>query len=136
VALNPLIGRASDRRGRLLPLRMALAGATVTSVGLAMAESTVAIVLLVWVAAFGFGAMYSPAMALVADRAEAAGLAQGFGFGVMNSFWALGLIVGPPVAGALSESYGDYVPYLIGAVLTLLTLLGTARPVRRRLAAA
>jgi MFS family permease len=136
VVLNPLVGIASDRRGRLLPLRAALIAASVTWIGLALAESSTAIVLLVWTAAFGLGTMYSPAMALVADRAEAAGLAQGFGFGVMNSFWALGLIVAPPLAGALSESYGDYLPYMIGAVLSVLTLIGTARPVRRRLAAA
>ena len=136
VALNPLVGYASDRFGRLLPLRTALAAATVTCVGLALADSSEAIVLLVWAAAFGFGTMYSPAMALVADRAEAAGLAQGFGFGLMNSFWALGLIVAPPFAGALSESHGDHLPYLIGGMLALLTLLGTTRPIRRRLAAA
>jgi MFS family permease len=136
VALNPIVGHASDRFGRLLPVRIALGTSTLVCVGLALADVPAGIVLLVWAAAFGFGTMYSPAMALVADRAEAAGLAQGFGFGLMNTFWALGLLVGPPVAGALSESHGQAVPYLIGATLALLTLLATARPVRRRLAAA
>jgi MFS family permease len=120
----------------LLPLRAGLAGATVVCAGLAFADSATAIVVLVWAAAFGFGSMYSPAMALVADRAEAAGLPQGLGFGFMNTFWALGLLVAPPAAGALSDAYGDHVPYMIGGLLALTTLLATARPVRRRLQAA
>jgi MFS family permease len=136
VALNPLVGHASDRYGRLAPLRVALAGATLVCMGLAVADGSAAIVALVIAAAFGFGAMYSPAMALVADRAEAAGLAQGFGFGLMNTFWALGLFVGPPIAGAISDNHGDSVPYLIGGALALLTLLATTRPLRRRLATA
>ncbi len=136
VGLNPLVGHASDRFGRLLPLRAGLVAATLVSAGLAFADSATAIIVLAWAAAFGFGSMYSPAMALVADRAEAAGLAQGLGFGLMNTFWALGLFVAPPAAGALSDAYGDHVPYLIGGLLALVTLLATTRPVRRRLQAA
>lgn len=133
VGLNPLVGHASDRFGRLLPLRAGLAAATAVCAGLAFAGSAAAIVVLVWAAAFGFGSMYSPAMALVADRAEAAGLAQGLGFGFMNTFWALGLLVAPPAAGALSDAYGDHVPYMIVGIMALMTLLATTRPVRRRL---
>jgi predicted MFS family arabinose efflux permease len=136
VVLNPIVGRASDRYGRLRPLRVALTGATLVCVGLALADSSAAIVLLVFGAAFGFGAIYSPAMALVADRAEAAGLAQGLGFGLMNTFWALGLLLGPTIAGAISDRHGDGLPYLIGGTLALLTLLATTRPLRRRLVTA
>jgi MFS family permease len=136
VVLNPIVGRASDRYGRLRPLRAALAGATLVCVGLALADSATLIVLLVFAAAFGFGAMYSPAMALVADRAETAGLAQGPAFGLMNTFWALGLLVGPPIAGAISDRHDDGLAYLVGGTLALLTLVVTAHPVRRRLAPA
>jgi len=55
---------------------------------------------------------------------------------VMNTFWALGLLVGPPVAGAISDRHGDQIPYLIGAALALATLLATAYPLRRRLVTA
>jgi MFS family permease len=136
VALNPFVGRSSDRFGRLRPLRFALVAATTVCIGLALADSAVAITVLVIAAAFGFGAMYSPAMALVADRAEAVGLPQGLGFGVMNTFWALGLLVGPPLAGAISDRHGDQIPYLVGAMLALATLLATVSPLRHRLVTA
>lgn len=133
VVMNPVLGRASDRFGRLRPLRAALVAGIFVSLGFAVAEAPGAIVALVCASAFGFGGIYSPAMALVADRAEAAGLPQGLGFGLMNSFWAAGLLVGPPVAGVLSERYGDHVPYLVGTALLLATLAASGRTIRRRL---
>jgi MFS family permease len=133
VALNPFVGRASDRFGRLLPLRLSLTASAFACLGLSLADTSQAIVLLVLAASFGFGSMYSPAMALVADRAEAAGQPHGLGIGLMNTFWALGLLIAPPDAGAISEHQGAHVPYLIGGALTLATLLATTRPIRRRL---
>ena len=49
--------------------------------------------------AITFGAFYTPGMALVSDRAEAAGLSQAIGFGIMNTAWALGNMTGPALAG-------------------------------------
>ena len=64
-------------------------------------------------------------MALVSDRAEAVGLAQGLGFGIMNTAWALGNMTGPVAGGALAEAAGDALPYLLAAGLCLLTLAVT-----------
>ena len=55
----------------------------------------------------------------------------------MNTAWALGNMSGPALAGAVAESAGDAVPYVLAAVLCLLTLLatGTVRaPTPRRVA--
>ena len=41
-------------------------------------------------AGISFGSLYTPGMSLTSHRAEAAGLAQGLAFGVMNTAWALG----------------------------------------------
>jgi MFS family permease len=132
-ALNPLIGRFSDRRGRLVPTRLALAASTVVAAGLAFAERPVLVIVMVCAAAIAFGGFYTPGMALVSDRAEQAGLAQGLGFGIMNSAWAVGNLVGPSAGGALADAAGDAVPYLIGGALCLLTLTltTTVRPLRR-----
>ena len=136
VAINPLLGRASDRVGRLLPIRVALVGSVVVAVALAASSEPVVIALLVGGAAITFGALYTPGMALTSHRAETTGLAQGLAFGIMNTAWAVGALVGPSVGGALAELQGDPAPYLLGATLCALTLLATqlvvAREVRPR----
>jgi MFS family permease len=127
VAISPLLGRASDRRGRLLPIRAALAASIVVACLFAAATAPVVIALLVAAAALSFGGFYTPGMALTSRRAETAGLAQGLAFGVMNSAWALGNVTGPVAGGALASAFGDAVPYLLGAGLCALTLLATQR---------
>jgi len=86
-------------------------------------------------ASISFGGFYTPGMALVADRAEHAGLAQGIGFGVMNSAWAAGALVGPVVGGALAETFGDAVPYVLCGVLCAATLVAVTRGAARLRAA-
>jgi MFS family permease len=66
-------------------------------------------------------------MALTSHRAESTGLAQGLAFGIMNTAWALGALLGPAVGGGLAELQGDATPYLVGAALCGLTLLATQR---------
>lgn len=138
VVLNPLVGRFSDRRGRLLPIRIALTASVVVSALLAAATQTGPVVALVCLAAVAYGGFYTPGMALVSDRAELVGLSQGLGFGIMNSAWATGNLSGPAVGGALAQAFGDAVPYLCGAALCLATLVATLRlrPLRRAAAAA
>jgi MFS family permease len=135
--LNPLVGRFSDRRGRLLPTRLALAASVAVAAALAFAEQPIFVILLVCAAAIAFGGFYTPGMALVSDRAEYAGLAQGLGFGIMNSAWAVGNLIGPSAGGALADATSDAVPYLLAGALCLLTLAltTTVRPLRRAAAA-
>ena len=123
--VNPLLGRLSDRRGRLLPIRLALAASLLVAGAFAFASRPALLVALVALAAISFGGIYTPGMALVSDRAEAVGLAQGLGFGIMNTAWALGNMTGPVAGGALAEAAGDALPYLLAAGLCLLTLAVT-----------
>lgn len=130
VFLNPFLGRLTDRLGRLLPIRFALAGSTVVAVALAVSSTPAAIAVLVAAAAITFGSLYTPGMSLTSHRAEAAGLAQGLAFGIMNSAWAVGALVGPALGGVLAEAEGDAAPYVVGAVLCALTLVATRRVAR------
>lgn len=132
--VNPLLGRLSDRRGRLLPIRGALAASVLVAVAFAGAREPYAVAALAVLAAIAFGAFYTPGITLVSDRAERAGLSQALGFGIMNTAWALGNMSGPALAGASADAAGDAVPYLLAAGLCLLTLLGagTARAPRPR----
>lgn len=127
VVLNPVLGRYSDRVGRLLPIRAGLVASTVVAVALSIGSQAAVIAVLICAAAVSFGSLYTPSMSLTSHRAEAAGLAQGVAFGVMNTAWALGELVGPTVGGALAEAAGDAVPYLVGAVLCAATLGVTYR---------
>jgi MFS family permease len=132
VVISPLLGRASDRRGRLLPIRVALAASIVVASLLAVTSEPALIALLIAAAALSFGGFYTPGMALTSHRAETAGLAQGLAFGVMNSAWALGNMTGPVAGGALASSFGDALPYLLGAALCVVTLLATQRVAGRQ----
>ncbi len=134
---NPFLGRFSDRRGRLLPIRLALGASVVVAIAFAVLRGPYAVALLAVLAAIAFGAFYTPGMALVSDRAEAAGLSQALGFGIMNTAWAFGNMSGPALAGTVADAAGDAVPYLLAAGLCLVTLLatGTVRaPTTRRVA--
>jgi MFS family permease len=127
VVINPVLGRFTDRVGRLLPIRGALAASAVVALALAAGSHAVAIALFVCAAAISFGSLYTPGMSLASHRAESAGLAQGLAFGVVNTAWALGALMGPTAGGALAESSSDAVPYVVAACLCALTLGATYR---------
>ena len=127
VGVNPVVGRMSDEYGRLLPIRVSLAASIVVSVAIAFATEPLVVAALVIAASISFGGFYTPGMALVADRADHAGLAHGIGFGVMNSAWAAGALVGPAAGGALAEAFGDPVPYLVCGALCAATLVAVTR---------
>jgi MFS family permease len=131
VGVNPVIGRISDRHGRLYPVRIALIASIAVASAIAFATEPAVIAVLVVAASVSFGGFYTPGMALVADRSERAGLPQGIGFGVTNTAWAAGALVGPLIGGALGQALGDPVPYLVCAGLCALTLVAATRGVAR-----
>jgi MFS family permease len=125
VVINPLLGRLSDGIGRRVPTQLALAASVIVSVLLALSSTPAAIVALVCAAGIAFGGLNTPGIALVSDRAQAAGLAQGVAFGALVLAWGAGNLAGPLVAGFLAERGGDAVPYFAAGALCLLTLLAS-----------
>jgi MFS family permease len=129
-AASPFIGRVSDRRGALVPVRFALAAAALLSLMLALAGRPLLYAPLVLLASIAYGILFTPAFALIADGAEHAGLAQGHAFGVMNAVWALGAMLGPLAAGAIAGVSGDWLVYVLATALcvgTLVAIRGSAR---------
>jgi MFS family permease len=118
----PLTGRFSDRRGLLLPTRVALVGSVVCSVGLAFGFRPAIYAPLVVIAAMAYGTLFTPAFILLSEGAEQVGLAQGMAFGLMNAAWALGAVVGPAAGGAIASATGDSVSYLLAAAACLAAL--------------
>jgi MFS family permease len=127
VVLNPVLGRYTDRVGRLQPVRAGLVASIAVALGLAASSTAALVAALVCAASISFGSLYTPGISLTSHRAESAGLAQGLAFGVMNTAWAAGEVIGPTVGGTLAESAGDAAPYLVGACLCALTLAATYR---------
>ena len=122
VALASRIGAISDRLGRLYPIRLGLVLVAVVALGFAILTAAPAIVILVAGASLAASAIYAPGIALVSDRAEANGMPQTLAFGLMNTAWAIGAMTGPAAGGALADAVGDPAPYVICAVIALLTL--------------
>ena len=133
----PLLGRLLDRRGRLLPVRVSLAASALASLGLATGARPLLYVPLIVAAEATYGALFTPAFALIADGAEGAGLAQGMAFGFMNAAWALGAVVGPAAGGAIAGVTGDWIPFVLAAFVCAFALAATrARSTERRVSLA
>jgi MFS family permease len=121
--MNPWLGRATDRLGAAVPVRFALAGSILISLGLAATEWPWLLVPLVLAAGIVFGAFYAPGLTMLSHAAEGVGLAQGLSFGLMNGAWAIGNAVGPAAGGGLAQLTSDAVPYLAAAAICAASLL-------------
>jgi MFS family permease len=123
--LNPLVGRVADRRGRMFPVRLALAGSIAVSLALAWADDPVALVPLTVAAALAYGTLLTPGTTVISDSAERTGVAQGLAFGLLNGAWAVGAVVGPGAGGALADRAGDAVAFVVLAAMCAATLAAT-----------
>ena len=131
--LNPLLGRFTDRRGYLLPVRVALIGSALVSLGFAWTSSAPAVAALVLLAGLAYGGYYTPGMTLLTDAAEQRGISAALAFGAMNGAWAAGNVVGPAVGGWLAQLSSDALPYLLLAAICLVSLAATWRVSARQL---
>lgn len=126
-AWSPVLGHASDRYGRFLPLRAALLASGVVTLVLPWPDRAWLLALVVVCAGFAFGSFWTPALSMVTDEAEAAGLDYGYAFALVNIAWAPGQAGGSALGGALASATSDAVSYLSLAALCLATLLALAR---------
>ena len=129
--LAPLVGRYSDRHGRMLPYTV---GAVVCLVAVMLVPiPSIPMVLgALGAAALGAGMTFAPASAQLADSAEIAGLHQAIASATSNMAWALGQVVGAVAGGALAEAFGEIVP----CVLIALFIAVVAASAWRRVATA
>jgi MFS family permease len=120
--ISPAVGRISDRRGRLLPLRVGLAASAVVLLLFAPSENIVVVAAVVVLAAVTLGSFWAPAIAMTSDVAAARGVPQGYAMALANLAWAAGQIVGAGGGGTLAKASGDAVPFAISSALCVLTL--------------
>ena len=126
-AWSPVLGHASDRYGRFLPLRAALLASAIVTLLLPWPDNAWLLALVVVCAGFAFGSFWTPALSMVTDEAEAAGLDYGYAFALVNIAWAPGQAGGSALGGALASATSDAVSYLSLTALCLATLVALAR---------
>jgi MFS family permease len=125
--INPAVGRFSDRRGRLLPLRAGLLASLIVTATIAWIGDQWLLAAFVVAAGMSFGTLWTPAMSLLADASEALGLDHAYGFALMNLAWAPGAAAGAAFGGGLAEATADWVPYLALAAACALTVAAISR---------
>jgi MFS family permease len=121
--VSPAIGRLSDRRGRLLPLRAGLLCVTVVLACFTLPASAAGLAVVIVATQTALGAFWAPAMAMLADAAEHRALDLGLAAALMNLAWASGQIVGAGAGGAVAKAAGDGLPVMIAVALCAVTLL-------------
>ena len=121
--LNPVMGRWSDRRGRMPLVRIGLVGMGLTALTLSLPTTVwlLGALLLVSVAWLAF--FWAPAATMLSESSESLGLDQGFAFGIMNLAWAAGQVGGGAAGAALADLTSDAVPYAILSLLCAGTLI-------------
>jgi MFS family permease len=118
---SPVAGRVSDRRGRLAPSLVGLAGAGVAMALLPWPDRAWILAAVVVLGSPVIGILWSPAIAMLSDRAEALGMEQAVVFALLNLAWSVGQTAGDAGSARLAQATADAVPYLMLAVVCGLT---------------
>lgn len=125
--LAPVIGRYSDRAGRLAPY---VGGMLISALAVLVLAATgvleLAVAALIGVCA-GAGFCFTPAMAMLSDAASATGLHQGLAAGLTNMAWAAGQVTGGIGGGGTASLAGNALPFVLVALLVLATAALTHR---------
>jgi predicted MFS family arabinose efflux permease len=130
--VSPLVGRLSDRRGRMVPIRAGLVASAVVLVAFTLPRQAFVLAVVMVFASAALALFWAPAMAMLSDAADATGLHLGLGFALINLAWAAGQMTGAAGGGALAEAAGEAVAPLLIAALALATFaLLAARRARR-----
>jgi MFS family permease len=123
VAVNPIVGRRSDRHGRTAPLRVALALSALASLALAVDTGRWWYAAAVVAGGVAFGALWTPGTALLSDVTTEARFDVAMGFALLNLTWPPGQFLGAALGGAIAQATSDTVPYAFACLVCLLAFL-------------
>jgi MFS family permease len=135
----PVIGRFSDRRGRMTPIRAGLIASPICAVALAPPANVILLGAALVAVVLAMSLIWTPAMALLSDNAEAAGLDLAFASALVSLAWAGGQVLGGSGVASFADVTTDGLAYVLVAALFLITLgllSGVRRPGRIEPAAA
>jgi MFS family permease len=118
----PVIGRLSDRRGRMIPIRLGLIAAPLAALVLPIPESALLVAVALVVVVLAMSLIWTPAMALLSDNAEGAGLDLAYATALVSLAWAGGQVVGGSALSAFADATSDAASYAFVAAMFGLTL--------------
>jgi MFS family permease len=125
--LSPVVGRISDRRGRVLPMQFGLALAIVVLLTFPLPTSAALLAAVIVATSVALSTFWAPGMALLSDEADRSDLDQALAAALMNIGWAGGQVLGSGGGGAVAKAFGDGLPVAVTAGLFALTLLLISR---------
>ena len=135
--VSPIIGKFSDRRGRMVPIRAGLA-AFAAALLIPLPAQIIPLAVGVLVVVVAMSLIWTPAMALLSEEAEAAGVDVAFGTALLSLAWAGGQVIGGSVLSGVADATSDAITYAVIAAgfaltLTLLAMLPPRERVRHGL---
>ena len=108
---SPAVGRLSDRRGALVPIRASLLCAGALALVLPVPDAAWVVAALAVVAGPVVGSLWVPGMAVVSHAATRVGLDQGYAFALVNLVWAAAQTAGAAGGAGVAEAGGDFLAY-------------------------
>ena len=120
---TPFFGRATDRRGPLPLIAIALVGSIVLAALLPLPGTAWLAGIATVLAGVFFGMAWVPASAMLTAGADRHGLHHGVAYALWNFAWALGLTLGAAVGAPLAQATSDRLPYWLLAATAAATLV-------------
>jgi MFS family permease len=122
------LGRVVDRRGAGVLLTVGLTASALLIALIPVPQTLLPLAILCVIALGGPMTAYAiPAMAIITDAAERAGISVVVASMMLNLAWATGETFGAPAAASLSQASSDAVPLALLAIVTLATLIPVLR---------
>lgn len=117
IVTTPLAGRIVDRRGPRGPLLVGLVGLAATTVLFALGTPFALLLLARALQGVAAGMSWVAGLSLIAASTPPA--TRGQAMGLAMSMVSVGVLVGPPVAGMLVQTFGPSAPFVFGAAVAL-----------------
>ncbi|MHB8104561.1 MAG: MFS transporter [Dehalococcoidales bacterium] len=119
---KPIMGRLSDRYGRIPLISAGLALGGITTATLILSSNYLVIAVLIAIFGLGLATVTASTSALVADLSRSQG--RGSAMGILSSIMDIGQSTGPMVAGVLIGAYSYRTTFgIVGIVLILVSLV-------------
>ena len=118
---SPLVGRWSDRRGRIEPVWAALGMSGAAVLALPWIGNAAVLAVVVAVAAVSFGLFAVPGAAILSDATERVGVQMSLSVALMNLAWSPGDAIGAAASGVLADIGGDTLAYAVVAAIVAAT---------------